>query len=158
MSDQTKELLPCPFHGGQPEQFKYMDAFRCDDCAANQGWLSKKEWNTRVTSPEVEKFSEEQRANEGIPPRGLETPSAAVSPDHGPDSRAGQSDQEAATLRETNEKLKALLREAHSVLNDRYKAWVARNPIDENNPSRYVPPEIERLRELVWRIEEETKA
>lgn len=50
------------------------------------------------SAPLTKQFSDRQRANECIPTHGQVTPSAAVTPDHGPDSlRAGQSDQEAAT-------------------------------------------------------------
>jgi hypothetical protein len=49
------ELKPCPFCGETPKQFGNTNAYRCEQCGKNSGWMSKDAWNTRsVTLPSDE--------------------------------------------------------------------------------------------------------
>lgn len=43
----NEELKPCPTCGKPPIQFGVLNAYRCEKCAKNSGWMSEKDWNTR---------------------------------------------------------------------------------------------------------------
>lgn len=40
-------LKPCEHCGKQPVRFGLADAYRCEPCMKNSGWMSKKDWNHR---------------------------------------------------------------------------------------------------------------
>jgi hypothetical protein len=57
----TPELKPCPTCGNLPTRFSNTDAFRCEKCGKNSGFLSRKDWNTR---PIEDSLGEELRVKQ----------------------------------------------------------------------------------------------
>ena len=45
-------LKPCEHCGKQPVRFGLADAYRCEPCMKNSGWMSKKDWNHRLATEE----------------------------------------------------------------------------------------------------------
>ena len=45
-------LKPCEHCGKQPVRFGLADAYRCEPCMKNSGWMSKKDWNHRPATEE----------------------------------------------------------------------------------------------------------
>ena len=43
-------LKPCEHCGKQPVKFGLADAYRCEPCMKNQGWMSRRDWNRRSQS------------------------------------------------------------------------------------------------------------
>ena len=43
----NEELKPCPWCGEMPTVFGQTDAYRCEPCMKNQGWMSRRDWNRR---------------------------------------------------------------------------------------------------------------
>ena len=56
------ELKPCPFCGKIPKRFGYANAYRCEQCSKNSGWMSRDDWNTRT--PDVAKLLEKLKEYE----------------------------------------------------------------------------------------------
>ena len=57
----NEELKPCPWCGEMPTVFGQTDAYRCEPCMKNSGWMSKKDWNHRHATEEqgLREFLEE---------------------------------------------------------------------------------------------------
>ena len=59
-------LKPCEHCGKQPVRFGLADAYRCEPCMKNSGWMSKKDWNRRAQSPPVAQVEVYRKALEEI--------------------------------------------------------------------------------------------